>query len=217
MAALTFPLPLSDFWEAFDFMDGGTEIELIHSRRHSQDGAGNTFSAFMAQPKWRGSFQVLPVRNSDAGAIEAVFKALQARDGTFLAYDRRRAYPKRDLGGVKLGSAAPKVKSVGTNNRSIALKGLPDSYDLRMGDRLTVVDADKYFMAELMENVSANLSGETGEFEILPFIPPWVTANDNVLLIKPRAKFKIVAGSYRPATSTGGVTSGIGFDMISTR
>lgn len=215
--AISFPLSISQFWDDLKLMAGSTEIELRAFRKQSVDGAGNTLSSGRAVGKWGADLLVAPAHYIDSGKVEAMFKVLLGRDGTFLAYDKRRPGPAADPTGAILGAATVLISSKGSNNRSLALKGLPAGYSLTKGDRGSVSYAGgKVFYFEFAESGNANGSGVTAELEVQPFLPAALAVNDIVTLIKPCGKFKIVAGSYRPATGDGALSGGIGFSVIST-
>lgn len=112
--------------------------------------------------------------------------------------------------------ASVQVKSKGSNNRSLALKGLPKYFRITKSDKLSILySSTKRFLFEAMETVTADINGETTEFEIQPFIPAGVAVNDAVTLKKAPAKFKILAGSYRPASGRGNLSDGVSFSIIS--
>lgn len=113
-------------------------------------------------------------------------------------------------------ASSVQIKSKGSNNRSISLKGLPPLFQVRKGDKISVLySTTKRFLCEVMEDITADVAGETLEFEVQPFLPPGLAVNDAVTLIKPLVKFKVVAGSYRPASGQGNISSGVGFSAIS--
>jgi hypothetical protein len=108
------------------------------------------------------------------------------------------------------------VKSKGSNNRSLALKGLPPFYRISKGDKLSILySTTKRFLFEAVEDVTADIVGDTAEFEISPYMPPGITVNDAVTLKKPCGKFKPVAESYRGASGRGNISDGVSFSMVS--
>lgn len=212
---ITYPLPALDFWERLRF-GGRPEFVPQLGKSQSADAGGNVFGSFRGRPKWGVSVSVEGGRH-DANAITAAdLGQFDMRDGTFLAYDIKRPFPAADFGGVRLGTASVQVKSKGSNNRSIALKGLPVGYVISKGDWLSILYAStRRFLFKALESAVANGSGETVEFEIQPFLPKLIAVNDAVTLKKPCGKFKIVAGSYRPAGGAGNLDDGASFSMVS--
>lgn len=108
------------------------------------------------------------------------------------------------------------MPSRGANNRSISLEGLPAAFEITQGDKLSIAyGSGKVFLAEAMEDAAADGLGDTSEFEVQPFLPAGIAVGNIVSLVKPPAKFQIVAGSYRPASGRGNISSGISFSMVS--
>lgn len=213
--SISYPLAASAFWEALRFASR-PEFVLSQNRKQSGDGAGNTLSAFYGAPKWTVDVSLAGGRHNRNLTQEADIKHLEGRDGTFLAYDIRKPYPVFDPTGAILGASTVQVKSKGSNNRSLALKGLPAAYQITKTDKISILyGSTKRFLFEVMETVTADGSGDTTEFEIQPFIPTSVAVNDAVTLVKPCGKFKIVAASYSPSSGRGDVSDGVGFSMIS--
>lgn len=213
--AISYPLSRAAFWEAIRFA-ARPEFVLLQSKKQSQDAGGNTLTAFFGAPKWSVAVVTEGGHHNRNLATEADIKHLDGRDGTFLAYDIRRPFPASDPDGSIVAGSTVQVRTKGTNNRSISLKGLPAGYQITKGDKLSIVYAStRYFLVEVMESAAANGSGNTDEFEIQPTMPIGIAINDSVVLNRPPGKFKIVAGSYRPASGRGNIADGVGFSMIS--
>lgn len=213
--SIVYPLPPADFWERLR-ISGRPEFMLQQNRKQSTDGGGNQLTAFFGMPKWTITVALAGGRHNRNLEQEADLKHLDGRDGTFLAYDTRRPYPASDPDGVTLGAAVVKVRTKGSNNRSLSLEDLTGGYVLTKGDKGSILyDGTKRHLFELMESVTADGSGDTAEFEIQPPLPVGVDVGDVVTLIKPCAKFKLVAGSYRASSSAGNMASGPGFSAIS--
>lgn len=214
MSLPNFPFTAGEFWNRIRFASR-PEFELAHYRQQSIDGAGNTLSARFGQPKWRSDVVTSNGRHDDDMEVQALIKALLGRNGTFLAYDIRRPNPKRDPLGNTISGATVQVRTVGSNNRSLSLKGLTSNYAFTVGDFLSIGDGSgKRSLHQLMETISAS-GTTTDEFEVQPFLPSWIAVNQAVDLVHPLAKFKIVAGSYKPQSGNGNRSQGISFSMIS--
>lgn len=212
---ISFPLQTSEFWGKIRFA-GRPEFRLQSYKQQSMDGAGNLIGSKQGQSKWFSDVMTAGGWHNADLETQAMIKLLIERDGRFYAWDIRNPYPKLDRTGSKISGYAVKVKSVGSNNRSLALKTLRNGYVLSIGDKLSVTDgAGRRALLEVMEAATANGSGDTPEFEVLPFLPAWISANQSVDLIKPLAKFKIVPGSYRAQSGTGNMSGGVSFSMMS--
>jgi hypothetical protein len=214
--SISFPLSINEFWTTFPMLDGSSEMELVGYRQQSMDGAGNAISAKFGQPKWRQEVLVAPMYFETANLFRAMMKVLGQREGAFLAYDRWQPFPAYDPRGQVIGGFTPSVKTVGSDNRSLSIKGLPAHYKLAAGEKISVADGSgKHALMELMEDTEANGSGNTPEFEVQPFLPAWIAVDQGVDISKPLGTFKIVAGSYKPATVEGSRAVNASFTMIS--
>jgi hypothetical protein len=213
---ISFPLSISQFWNTFPMLDGSSEMELIGFRQQSMDGAGNAMSAKFGQPKWRQEVLVAPMHFETANLFRAMMKVLSQRDGVFLAYDRWQPFPAYDPRGQIISGSSPSVKTVGSNNRSLSLKGMPAHYELAAGEKISVTDGSgKRALLELTEDIEANGSGNTPEFELQPFLPTWIAVDQTIDISKAPGKFKVLAGSYKPAAVEGNRAVNAGFTMIS--
>lgn len=212
--SISFPLQTGEFWNKLRFANR-PEFELAQFKQQNMDGAGNTLSAKFGQPKWRCDVATAGGRHDADMEVQALIKALIGRDGTFLAYDIRRPNPKLDPLGTKITGYSPLVRTVGSNNRSLSLKALRSNYAFTAGDFLSVTDGTgKRSLHQLMEDITAG-GTTTAEFEVQPYLPTWIAVDQAVDLIHPVAKFKIVAGSYKPQGGAGNMSSGMSFSMIS--
>jgi len=151
-------------------------------------------------PLWRMSLTCPALDREDATAIHAVIGGLGQSIGSFFAYDLRRAGPKADPTGATLGSSTVQIKSLGSDGKSLALKGLPVGYVLTRGDYVgfTYSSTKKALHQMVAASITANGSGETAEFEVHPAIRQGAAVNDAVALVRPVAEFRIVPGSYNP-------------------
>jgi hypothetical protein len=212
--SISFPLQPNEFWSKLRFA-GRPEFELAQFKQQSMDGAGNAMSAKFGQPKWRCDVATAGGRHDSDMQMQALIKALLSRDGTFLAYDIRRPNPKLDPLGTMITGYSPLVRTVGSNNRSLSIKALRSNYAFTVGDFLSIADGTgKRSLHQLMEDITAG-GTTTAEFEVQPFLPTWIAVDQAVDLIHPVAKFKIVAGSYKPQSGSGNNSAGVSFSMIS--
>jgi hypothetical protein len=117
---------------------------------------------------------------------------------------------------VQPGATSVLVKTKGSNNRSLSLKGLQPFFQLSIGDKIGIGDGTgKRALLELMEDVTADYLGDTAEFEVQPFLATWIGVDQSVELAKPRGKFKIVPNSFKPATIVREASSGASFEIMS--
>lgn len=212
--SISFPLAIADFWNTLGLIEG--DLDLVQYQKQSITGGGDILTAKFGEPKWIGNYTLKPDYHRDSIKVNALFKALLGRNGTFLAYDKRSRYPYVDQTGSVISGSTVLVRSKGADNRSIALKGLPSYYTITAGDKIGIVNSSfKRVLLEAVEDRIANVDGETVAFEVQPFLPVWIAVNDTAGLVNPLGKFKIVPGSYKPARGHGNISDGASFSMIS--
>lgn len=213
--AFTDPVPAADFWETLRFANR-PEFSPRHYQKQSLDGAGNALASILGQPKWAATIALAGGRHHRNLPQEADIALIVARGLRFLAYDIRRPYPAADMDGSLLGNLTVRVKSIGSNGRSLALKGLPKWFVVTKSDMQSALySSTKRYLFQAEETVRAEPNGDTAEFEVWPFVPIGLAVDDVVTLRQGCGHFKIVAGSYRPSSGQGGMSSGISFSMIS--
>ena len=214
--SISFPLNFVDFWDLFQVLDGTSEFQIVERMAESEDGGGNTIGARLGQSKIMCDVMIAPMYSDLAGRVTSMITVLIGRSGTLYAYDRLHPYPIKDPTGSIVGSSTVQVRTKGSDNRSLSLKGLPASYSLTAGDWMSVTySSGKKALLRVGEDVTANGSGITSEFEVYPFLSTGIAVDDNVDLKKPEGKFEIVRGSYRPGTLEGRRLVGCGFSIRS--
>jgi len=212
---ITYPLAAAEFWERLRFADRPTFVHQ-HNRKQSVSGGGDIMSTMYGRPKWSVAVTLEGGWHNRNLIEEADMMHIGSRDGTILAYDIRRPYPEHDPSGWKLDGMTVTVLSKGSNNRSLALEGLRGQFIVTKGDKISVLyDTDKRFLCEVMETDQADDDGETGEFEVWPYLPDALEVGDVVTMSKACGKFKLVANSYRPGGGRGNTASGFSFSLIS--
>lgn len=168
----------------------------------SGKGSGDLIAADLRPARWLAQINSSEMTHAQLASVQALIDQLDGAISTFLLWDASKAYPAADLDGAIIGSSAVKIKSVGSNTKSLALKGLPVGYVLTRGDLLQVNYASPSTRIALHRviaaTVTADSSGETSEFEVRPYIVTGMAADDVVNLKKPAAEFKIMPGSYDP-------------------
>lgn len=215
--AVSFPLTVNEFWEKLPVSEF-EGFDLKYNGSKSIDGAGNIYESRVAgSGRWAATVRCDMQYFADVVKIEALVRTIMARQGTFFAYDLRNPYPAEDPDGSIIDGETVQIKSKGSNNRSIALKGLTNGYVLTRGDRLSVsIGGSATALLEVAENVTATIAGETAEFEISPIgLPTALAVNQTVDLIKPPAKCRIMPGSFKPSTGSGNLSSGMSFTIYS--
>lgn len=165
-------------------------------------------------PLWHMSLTCPAIRRADADSIHAVIGGMGQSIGTFFAYDQRRNGPSADPGGVILGSNTVQINSLGSDGKSLSLKGLPSAYGLVRGDYIgfTYSGTKRALHQMVSAGVTANGSGVTTEVEVHPAIRQGAATNNAVSLVRPVAEFRIMPGTYDP--SADGWTDLLSFEAM---
>ncbi|KAB2701311.1 hypothetical protein [Brucella lupini] len=212
--ALTFPLSLAAFADKL-------QIETVKWRLAFQQettglGSGEVITADLAPPRWEGDVTLGPMYHDDAAAIQALIESLGGALSSFYLYAPQKAYPVKDPTGSIMGSSAPVIASVGANNKSLSVSGLPAAYQLSVGDLFAFSYGEnpvRRNMHRLVEGVTATGGGTTSVFEVAPPFRPGVTAGLALTFIKPAIKVKILPGSFDEGTAQGLITQGMAFSV----
>lgn len=214
--SISFPLGNAEFWSKIHFA-GRPEFVLTQYQKQSITGGGDILIAKFGEPKWMVEVSFARGHHNLNQESLAMLKVLLGRNGSFVAYDIRQPFPAFDPTGSIASGLTVQVKTKGSDNRSLSLKGFSTSgFQLKAGEKISVTDgAGKRALFEAMEAVTADGSGNTAEFEVQPFLPVWVAVNQAVDVSKPMGKFKIVPGSLRPSSGNGNMADGSSFTMIS--
>jgi len=234
MTEFTYPYSTAFFMDTLGIE--AVEWDIVRFDEFDSQGTGLDMQSEMADPKWSATLIMRELYNAEARAMNAKVRKLDGSAFSFMVYDPSNPYPAADPKGIRLsgydwvlatgawrddgvwrndapwsGSFAPNVQvnSIGSNNSSISLKGLPASYTLTIGDKGQIsFGTDQVFFFEISETIIANGSGVTAEFEIWPHVSIGVVVNQSVNLAKPACKMTLKPGAHSPGRSQGVLTSG---------
>lgn len=207
--ALSSPLTLAQFWDTV--RRSRASLTLHEPVEINRTRSGDVIPASLGSAVWRGSASLVPTNVAgEAARIEAMLALLSRPGMAFLAYDPRKPFPAVDPAGRVLGMAEPTIKTINSNRRELSLADLPPGYVLRAGDLIGWEygsSPTRYGLHRLLEDVIADGSGDTAEFEVTPFIADAVTTSTAVSLIKPVFKAVLDAppqyGAGQPAVFPG--------------
>lgn len=195
--ALTFPR--TDFHEAGFF--NAQPFRLSGRSDVSRRANGTAIVKNYGTSIWLAGWTTPTKKHRQMIDFEAVLNSLNDGVFSFYAYDLRRPYPKEyPTGGF---SDSGKINSISaTSAFKMSLKGLAAGFKLSRGDMLafdyTVSTVTFRALHEISENIVADGSGVTTEFEVRPMILPGAAVDTSVTLKKPKGLFKLDAGSISP-------------------
>lgn len=197
--ALTFPfldiLPLSRT-RTFEFF-------LRVRKERARETAGRARGKLIGPALWRVSIGSGPLSYSVGKALEARLLTLVHDEKRFKAWDIRTPFPFFDPNG-NIPVESVTIDTVGTNNTSLRLFGLPTGYVVNVGDKLEIVHSStRSSLVEAVEPATATIDTRTPLFEVRPYLRPGVTAGMVVKLHRPGAYFLIDDESVKVVNSPG--------------
>lgn len=180
-------------------------------------GTGEILTAELAPPKIVADIVLMPMYNEEASQVQALIDNLDGAGNSFYLWPPHRPYPQADPDGSILGSSTVRIRSVGANNKSLALKGLPAGYVVTLGDSMAwdlgSPPARRAFHTATA-SVTADANGNTAEIGVTPHLRPGTVADFVVNLKKPACRVFIVPDSFQPGTAQGIVTTGMSFQVM---
>ena len=192
-----------------------TQFEVAWRQEQSRAAGGRTYVKDLGDPLWALTAQSRPLSPNELDYWRARLNAMENGLATFWGYSMSRCYPiKYPRGTWSTGAGFDgnaTLNSVGANNKSVSISGLPVGYVVSAGDYIQIGDADLH---HVVEDATSNGSGITPEFEVRPHIWPGVDANDSpapiVKVKRPACIMAIVPGSVQsqadPQTGWGAVS-----------
>ena len=172
--------------------------------QESSMAGGQLRVADVRSPLWMIDFSMPNMYLEDALDLETLIDALGGSMGTFYAWNPLRPYPKLDPTGSIIGSSTQTILSVGGDNKSMTLGGLPIAYTLSRGDFLSFnygSPSSRALHRIVTATTTANGSGVTPSFEVTPPFRQGITTGLAVTLAKPTAEFCMTPGSFNPSAS----------------
>ncbi len=191
------PVPLSGL---ADLMPIVSAPWVLHEQvEYSGAGSGDILAARLAPSRWGAKVALAPMVHTRARALQAKIEALDGALSNFYFYSPANCYPASDAGGIKLGTAKPKVLVVGANNKSLSLQDLPAGYRLNAGDMVEIsygTGLSRRYLGRLVSDADPVATGRTTMFEVRPHLPVGITTGLAVNLKKPAAKVFIVPNTF---------------------
>lgn len=194
--AITYPRELPSYHVAECWFD------LVENVAFAPSGKGNKINLSQVNdPIWQGSFETGLLQRDDQAIWSSWRKSLRGGLKTFIAYDVRRktprAYPAAKVpGDIFAGwDGLAGVTTIGLSG-ALGLSGLPASYQIKIGDRIGLVQSGHYGYYEAMEDATANFSGAV-TVNVNPFLHSgYFTTSAVARLWQPRCQFIIDPASW---------------------
>lgn len=189
--------------DSVDYQD--QTFQLQSRQEFSRTAGGVTYGKDLGPALWFAEYTTAPLPNDDAIAFEASLNALGGVIGTFEVYDLRRPYPRQ----YKDGNFTDSGKVASASGTKLSLKELPASFELKAGDYLSLEVQGQRVLHQIVEDVTADSSGDTIEFAVRPEPWPGTVADIAVTLKKPACRMALLPGSV--TTRVSGVHTVISF------
>lgn len=180
----------------------------------ARQAGGSPRVADLGPPVWLAKIQSVLMTQAQATDVAAIVNQLGGSLGTFYVWDPRRPYPKLDPTGSILGASVVTIATLGVDNKSIALAGLPAGYKISRGDKIAWDFGSPAHRAfhEFCAAATADGAGALPLTEITPHLRTGATVGTQVILKKAAAEMMIQPGSYD--FPSGRRTSSISFTAI---
>lgn len=208
--ALTFPLPLADFWGRLPI--AALALEPTDPIVTSRTRSGAVLTAQVGDMLWRGTATLAHRTEADSEFVRARLQLLRRTGGSFLVTPTQRRGPLADPRGEVLGHSAPTISRIDANRREIDLAGLPAGYVLSTGDYLSCAygtGSNRRTFHQVQTGGCATVAGALEKIEVSPPVPSGVTASRPVVLVQPvliaRLDAKPEYGQFAPPAKVAGL------------
>lgn len=199
--SLTYPYNLLDM-----FPGTSTEFDLLYRQEYSRTAGGFTIAKDMGTPLWRASYLSYSMMPNQLDAWRARLKALDGSVQRFMAHPMTRCYPIAHANGQGLGSVdAVKVATIGVNNKSVTLSGLPAGYMASVGDYMQIGQQ----LYQIIDR-SAGL-------EVRPHLAPGTAVGNTVVLVKPAVPMIIMPGTLTTTAELATGRGAVSFQAVEAR
>lgn len=211
---ITFPMDPNEFAE--HLLVRTVKWRLRRNDEISGLGSGQTLSAELGPALWTADVVLDWMRHDHADQVQAAIETLDGPFNSFYLCSPRRRFPQADPDGTLLGAATPTIHTLGGDNKSVRLAGVPAGYRLTRGDFLAFDYGapSRRAFHRIVEDATADGAGITPSFEVRPHIRPGATTGLAVTLIKPAAKVFIVPDSFDAGVARRTITEGMSFQVM---
>lgn len=211
----TFPYSVANFLDQiYPKWSGGQPLDIQRYDENSVMGSGANLTAELAVPKWKARMEFADLTVDEMLLLETRVRKLNGQLNQFMYYDPRRKYPKYDPTGSILGGNTVQVNSVGSDQTSLAFKGLPANYQLNIGDKGQVAygSTNNYFF-EISEAATASGAGVIATpIQVWPYVPISVITNAVIIMAKPSCKMGIE--NFDVGASSSKFSTGVALDLL---
>jgi len=220
MAPQAWPIPADDF---YDLLGVATStFGLPEDTSPSITAGGEVIAHRRGSRLWQGEVVLGSSEHAEIAAQTALIESLLEPGASFMVYDRRLPPPQdpNHPNGIDWEAQPVTIKDLIPGNRELSLEGLPANFTLKRGQLIGWqyrTDPVRYAVHRIVSaSVTSNGLGDTGSFEVTPFIRPGatasvpgVTAGSPVSLAWPTCKARML--TWKPGPGRSGRSAGGSF------
>lgn len=191
-----------------------TEFNLKSYDETSKTQGGDTLVKARGTPLWNLTATSRTLKPNELDFWRARLETLDEGKRPFYGYSLSRCYPIAYPNGAwptggSFDGVSATIASLGDDNKSMTLTGLPSGFALAVGDMFSFeyTSQPRYALHRVQEAATASSGGTTGAFEVRPFIQAGAAVGDVVRVYRPRCLMMLVPGSI---TSTADLSTGFG-------
>ena len=189
-------------------------VSMKRSDEQSGSGDGRYWIAQLARPLWQVEMTLESYgRNCipRAREIDAKIRALDGTRRSFLFAD-----PTYSPGGGVAPGTGVTISAIASDRTTISLTGLPASYPIMAGDRLSITwGTDRVYYGEIAQSLTATSAGVLSSVPIFPYLPLGISTGASVELAKPYLKVMVPPDGYTPFSYIPGfVAQGASLTML---
>lgn len=151
-------------------------------------------------PLWQATLSSNRMGHDAYGEAQALIESMDGARLSFHVWNPARQWPLADPHGATLGASTVTIHSIGDDNHTMRLQGLPSGYVLSRGDMLSFDFGapPRRALHRVVRAATADGDGITPMFEVYPHLRPGAAAGQVVTLVRPAMEAIITPGSYEP-------------------
>lgn len=211
--ALVFPLSADAFINELQVETAQFYSSRMDSSSRTRGGA--VIAINRTDPFWMASITCALGSLEQSARAEAFVESVGVN--SFYMYNVQRPFPASDPRGISLQGTSPTLHTIGSNNRSLRITGLPSSFQLSIGDMLAYSSNGVLGLHRVREDAVATAPGLTPLFEVTPHLKSGISTGAAVALVRPSVLMKIDWSTYEPPTGKGPNASGMSFSAYEAR
>lgn len=188
------------------FRGWSIEFDLLYRQEHSRTAGGSTTTKDFGTPLWQAKYESHSLRPNELDQWRAKFKVLEGSLQRFMGWPMSRAFPIAYPLGVGMPDvSAVKLATLGANNKTLTLSGLPAGYIASVGDYIQIA-RNLYQIVDMSDG-----------FEVRPHLATGTAVGNIVQLVRPSVPMIIIPNSLSTVADRSTGRGTISFQAIESR